>query len=544
MCENGTFNQDVKCLKKLQSDCQIRKEPVLEYYCDCMLKIRRAYYKAEQTDLLFYIKQIMSAAFPLVVKYFVLCVEEYHKETDFCQRARILRDIEESVVKFDEMFDSIIHATNSVDRILFQTAPIATATHIAAPKLCAYYSKMMNQLTSLLMKTSSDDLKYGFCVYPTLNSGAETKILFSTVERTGKVAIIWIPAYKIADIKKIRVYLFHELFHVIPGEDLRRRKDRAEVFLKLLMYNVREHIFLDCDFSFLSITKYSCISQEDWDNQITEVKEIITQKLFKDTADRVNKAIDKNDPRAYYSTNIKNVYLDVFCQDFTKLLYNGTQSLFEELLGRCSVSGLCYSDYEQVYQGIERLCQCINKNIYELIAADIIYESCNFYMDIFRETFADLMMISTLHLSRAEYLDALKYIDQEHLYGELFTVVRMFLVSRVMKERSNECKMEGWKTPDNWEDYINNLKDEKEISSEQKELIQTLSADNQEDCDIGVTQVIMDQYIDSLRKCVIEYESMKKMLGEKYTAYSEVFLCDDENEIIQGICCRKWDIEE
>ena len=138
MCENGTFNQDVKCLKKLQSDCHIRKEPVLEYYCDCMLKIRRAYYKAEQTDLLFYIKQIMSAAFPLVVKYFVLCVEEYHKETDFCQRARILRDIEESVVKFDEMFDSIIHATNSVDRILFQTAPIATATHIAAPKLCAY----------------------------------------------------------------------------------------------------------------------------------------------------------------------------------------------------------------------------------------------------------------------------------------------------------------------------------------------------------------------------------------------------------------------
>lgn len=536
MYNGEEYLMDLEKIKKIRENCQKRDEPILEYYCNCMLKMRRTYHKTEQTELLFYIRKIMKAAFPLVITYFGNIIENYHKETDSKKRAELLREIEDSVVEFDGMFDSIIHATNNVDRILFQTAPIATLTHCTAPKLCAYYSEMLNQLATLLSETD----KYGFCVYPTLNSSANAMILFSSVEETGKVVIIRVPARSIADIEQMQVYLLHELFHVIPGEDLRCRKKRADLFIHQILYDIKESIFYDCDFSFLAPSSCKTDKSNGQTDRDHKIKDKVMSFYFQNIKDKIQNDINKDGPRAYYSARVKNTCMKVFYDSFFDIFKNKNMGLFEILLEEYTGEFHNYKEYAVIYKKIEEMCRRIEANLNEYVVSNKLSRSCEFYMCVFRETFADLMMLTTLGLEREKYLDALKSTDQAKIYEELFTVIRYYLVQRAMKELHNGSSDNTWKIPDEWETYISELAKKDTQDSQVAEKIQQLADGNQWKGETNINQIILDYYVGYLKECVLHYRKKVENFEVQYENFVKKFLYNKEENMIQKVCCREW----
>ena len=241
--ENNTNNYET--LFKIWERCIRLEFENLKFYCECMLKLSRTFFKIEQTEMLSYIKRIMSPAFPLMVNYFVNRADAYISSKLEKERVEILEDIERSIVRFWDVHESIIQSSNGADRILMQTAPIDSGVHYAVPKLCAYYSELLNTFANLLNEESKNH--YAFCVYPTLNSQAEAELLFATMKQRGKVGVIRVPGKDIANVEYITALLFHEFFHIIPG-GLRLRKKRALFFLNILLYDIDALLIGDLKF--------------------------------------------------------------------------------------------------------------------------------------------------------------------------------------------------------------------------------------------------------------------------------------------------------
>ncbi|WP_373217277.1 hypothetical protein [Ruminococcus sp. 5_1_39BFAA] len=95
------FQEELKTLEELRTKCDSCAEETLKFYCNCLMKMHRACYKIEETEMLSYVRQIVSPAFPLVIRYFVdrvkACIDETVPEDT---KGIIRQDVEESVVEF------------------------------------------------------------------------------------------------------------------------------------------------------------------------------------------------------------------------------------------------------------------------------------------------------------------------------------------------------------------------------------------------------------------------------------------------------------
>lgn len=401
--------------------CEEEKEYNLEFYCECFIKMLRAYHKTEQEEMLSYVCDTLKPAFPLVVTYFLEQVSECLEleENASGTRTGIIQDIEKSLIEFDGFFDAIVRSTNYADRILIQTAPMDTAMRYVSPKLCTYYSLLLDSYVKLI--SGEQNGGYAFCVYPSLNQVAEAHILFQTRQKSGKVCVIRVPGRHFSNVKMIRTWLMHEMFHVIPSENMRLREKRHGPYLYMILYRLEVCLLKGCD-----RTKFSIDEKEVRKLLIEPVMGKITAELEKQ---------EKN-KRIFYSESLKNICV----KEIRNLLYEiqetGQERFIEYVIEK--------SGKERVFNSMSKLPAIrnnfvqIRSNIYQIIANSEIENICNFYMNVFREVFADLFTVITLHLSKNGYFNALEaYLwkekkDEDEKYDRISLLIRAAFVVEVM----------------------------------------------------------------------------------------------------------------
>lgn len=384
-----TYQETVESLIKIKDKCESRKEYNLEFYCDCFIRMLRAYHKTEQGEMLSYVRDILKPAFPLVVRHFLERVNVYFEREENRERVEIMRDIEESVIEFDHLFDAIVRSTNHADRILFQTAPMDTTMRYVPPKLCMYYSLLLSGYAELFDGAKHNE--YAFCVYPSLNQMAEAHILFQTRQKSGKVCVIRVPARQFANVKMIRIWLLHEMFHVLPSEELRLRKKRQTSYLKVLLYDLEWRILKNCD------TQKFAVSRDE-----------VRQFLIMPVVDRIRSELRKRegDERVVYSEPLKRIYVEEILNQLYEIQNDGQERFVSYMLEKSSGENV-FGNMSMLADIRENFVQ-IRSNIYLISSREEVRRACDFYMNIFRESFADLFTVITLHLSREDYFNALE----------------------------------------------------------------------------------------------------------------------------------------
>lgn len=540
------------CNKNLQILIEIRKQCIgseyenLKYYCECMLKMFRTFYKIEQTEMLSYIKRIMSPAFPLMVRYFDNRAKAYMLSKTEMERVEIFEDIERSVVGFWDVHEAIIQSSNGADRILMQTAPIDSGVHYAVPKLCAYYSELLNSLANILDgDEGGTESHYAFCVYPTLNSQAEAELLFTTMEQRGKVGIIRVPGKDIADVEYITTLLLHEFFHIIPRE-LRLRKNRAQLFLKILFYDLDSIVMENLEFK----DKGS--------------KERLRKFLFEKLAEKIKEEMRSHKPedRLFYSRDIKEYYTNEFIKqlqdinestllDMVEYLYPGRQ--FED-----------FKEYTEKRGPVKKWYSQIRMNVWGVCTSSIIIKHCSFYMGVFREAYADLLSVISLNLSPERYFSVFHYTqpDVDENLRRIGLFLRAFFVKEVMCEKIGKA-IPDWKVPlfQRWGEWKKNINEQGSQSglingierlteifcgkldsfSDFGEKRKDLSDLNVREEGMVPNKVILESYLSYFRECRDKYLEHLSSQKEGFREFEQQFMIDRGESLIYSISFREWE---
>lgn len=382
-------------LNELKAYCIHNKEEELSYDTDCIMKLEWTYEKIKNSRFLLYQEAMIRDSYQLVKKHFLLLAEKYQRTESPLQRARILENITESIEIYWEAVDTIIQCSNSSDRQFQQTAPVDTGMRHVSPKVCLYYTKMLNDLVRLL----GADEQYAFCVRPSLGSLAEADILFSNLEDPGKVTVIRLPERIFVDINICRIILMHELFHIIPA-DLRMREERAEAYLKIVCYEITNRLIEGLK---LHSEEIEIISQWIFNKPIQKITEIVQQRGVEDR-------------HIFYGVMFRELIVNEIKKRLLELVRVSLPEMINGLRFYCSLSGMMNEEWEPdvLYVHADRWRVVISDNALEYVSGRALEDLCEFYMDIFREGFSDLMTTIILQLNPKGFLDGFSAFSMQN----------------------------------------------------------------------------------------------------------------------------------
>lgn len=434
---------DEKILYRIYSESAQNRESIWQFYSDCLMKLHHTFKKAEETEMLFYVRQVISPVFPLVIKYFYCLYNLYCESTNDEEKLKILDDIEFSVVSFAEGCDALIQSINGSDWIQAQPSQMdGGGIRYGTPKLYAYYTAMLNGLADLFQQ--KDYREYGFCVCPALDSRPEAELLFSTIRERGKVGMIRVPGKDIADVRYLNKLLVHEFYHIVPGSELRLRKDRAEKYLQIIMYDIRNQIFEDVDKDEISPFIMGKLEKLFFGENLANISEELER-------------IDGSD-REYYSSDIQTRYANALIKCLKKILCKTTRDMFEAIYDENEFLN-CITPYLKRMHHLEKAHRIINTNILDMLTNNYVIAICCFHMEIFREGYADISTILTLKADPESWFSAFRYypVNKNDYKKNLNIYLRACLVCKVMTE---ECTLRV----DNelfgvWKEWLEKLKE-------------------------------------------------------------------------------------
>lgn len=453
------MNRDsVYSLEKVKEKCGT-KEPVIEYYADCLLKLTKAYNKIEETEMLHYVKRIVAPSFQLVIKYFSNCVDEYLDTKEPEEKMLLLNDIQSSVESYLEVWETIIQSTNTADRILIQSVPVGPIRQIPV-KICAYFSDFLNALTDLFKEDK--EYSYAFLVYPSFGKRPESRLLFSTAQENGKVGIIRIPEKDIWNVTYVRMLICHEVFHIIP-RGLRDRLDRAKVLEKIITTDLKKRMWHDIE-NLPEKKKFE-------EKQKKGIEEFYFKEISCDVHTKFIKGKDKND-RSFYSTEILQSYSDYYIDYLLNKLEISTNELWNNIYGSEQPISK-FNVYQQRMEDLESTRMQMSRSILQLLAHSRLPEICSFYMDIFREVFSDLTFILSIQISAEEYFTSLRYTplrnDDFELVPDLY--LRAGLVLWIMTEGDALCNEGLFKNWKEWKKHLEATIEGNGVSFQEKVII-------------------------------------------------------------------------
>lgn len=533
------MNKDsVNCLKKVKEKCRT-KEPIIEYYADCLLKLTKAYNKIEKTEMLHYVKQIVDPSFQLVIIYFSNCVDKYLDTEEPEEKMFLLNDIQLSVESYLEVWETIIQSTNTADRILIQSVPVGPIRQIPV-KICAYFTNFLEALTKLFIENEQDS--YAFLVYPSFGKRPEARLLFSTVKENGKVGIIRVPEKDIWNITYLRMLICHEVFHIIP-RDLRDRFERSKSLEKIITTDLKKRMWHDIEAGLSGKEKLE-------EKQKKGFEEVYFGEISCDIYTKLINRKDKND-RSFYSTEILQYYSDHYISHFLKKLEISTNELWNSIYGSEQPIST-FDEYQQRMEALESIRMQMSRSILQLLAHSRLPAICSFYMDVFREVFSDLTSILSNQISAEEYFTSFRYTplqdDDFQLVPDLY--LRAGLVLRIMTENDSLCS-EG--VFENWREWKKHLEDKLEGNgvSFQEQVIIFLSIllenDSYENTCIMIFKSVW-RYFEShfriYRDRYLNFEAERKESFRKFRERYSSFLGVTNFQLLQKISEQKWEFED
>lgn len=521
-------------LLEIKEKCKRNEEKLWEYYCDCLLELQYSFTKYEQTDMVPYFNTMMERVYPLVIHYFRNRYDAY-RDSDLDERAEILNDVEVSIIAFSNAYNTLIKSINDADWIQVQNYPMSTGLY-SVPKLSAYYAALLNKLAEIYQENGKND--FGFCVYPTLDSLAEVRYLFSSYQDEGRVGIVKIPRKDIINIKYLNQLLLHEFHHVLPSSQ-RKREERAAYYQKILKYDISNRVL---------------------DGIENNMKEKL-MKMFLKEFDRNTGGsnIELNQPQKYYSTETINYFSDLFENTLMCLLKKKVDEYAEEIYQEDEYSNI--EDYISKMKEVEKCRDKITDNVIEMLKAREVVLFCKFHMDIFREVFSDILSILVLGSTAEIWLSTFEHqsIEKECFLNSFEVELRMALVCKVMSDGEEyfcDQSFGNWKL---WVEKLLNDSNEKQSSIcqrirsilllfDREDLSEAKSYKNNmksKHKTIGVFshKAIWQIYLDYFNLCkngfMLSVEKQQKIKAVRQQFY--LFPDSDNEVVLQKISYRGWE---
>lgn len=401
------------------------KEIAISHCTLSMVKILNGLSEMNHTEFYKYEKKMLWNAMEL---FSAQCIERIYyalalncAETGNVERKkRVISDIENSISQMTEVCKNIFDTTANAERQMFQSLSIDTNMYELSPKLCAFYSSMLEKVVALFTEGKRE---YAFVMHPTLRSTIEARLLLETREESGKVVIIYISESVIEKFNLVPVCLMHEAFHVITKQE-RHRKSRAINFLENMSECMEHFLFSDVVFSedleSDSHTKEELMNfwfgdvrklVQEWKQEPEGSKRFYSKNLVKDVTDKIRKCL------AVISANLEKTIFQFACEEAIKKDYASFKGEIERISG---------------------ITDQIRVNLNNIILSNKVSEAASLLIFLYRETYADIACLLMLELDAGQYAsafaDSIQFDYDRANYRDINREVREHLVAKIMSD--------------------------------------------------------------------------------------------------------------
>ena len=343
------------------------------------------------------------------------------------KKREYIMDIESSIAEMVDVYKNVMGEVSNVERQIFQSLSVDTKIHALSPKLCAFYSSILERVVAMFYE---DNIEYAFVLHPTLHSTIEAKVLLEKREESGKVVIIYVSENVIENFDLVSICLLHEVFHILTKNE-RMRKKRAEIFTIQVMEQMQRLILQGVFFGEkekeikekLRLYYFKDISKllEEFKNREEDNKSFYGQSIQEEVKNKMKEYLGKEDG------DLEDIIMNVFCQN----------KKFEN-----------YSEYEQQTLIVAENVKKIRKNIFYIVSENLIAKVADQIMFIYREAYADIACILLLEIEPKLYKEAfLRSIQFQYDSSYIDTArnLRETLVARIVTRTISPKFQESWK---------------------------------------------------------------------------------------------------
>lgn len=437
-------------MNKLYYECENKKEIALTAYTLYMIRILNGFEQMKLSLFYEYEKKVLERGIDIFCNHYeeqVNSVFAIPKE-EVVKKSEYIKDIEDAVSELANVFKNVVDSTANTDRQMFTSMSVDSNLYDLSPKWFAYYSALLDKIVEIF----DQEKKYAFLFHPTIKNNIQIVSLFKKRNKAGKVLLIYLPESRIADVKKIPVYLLHEAYHVMTKLE-RNRKKRAAYLNFNIVWGIQRRLFRDVKFIDENQKRNNEIESslmDKWFNHQPYVEELL-------------KIDEDGTGRGFYSDNIK-IFLKKELKD---LLLKLNETLYKD------IKEVYVSEKEldpvAAYSKVYSVENGIRKNLMAILYENVLEEMLDKYLRMYREIYADLSCILTLDIDPDVYetviIETIPFKIEDGEYQDIDREIRMEVVAEILTECgsliSNTTK---------WKEYVEKKKENCTINQTDVEL--------------------------------------------------------------------------
>lgn len=291
-----------------------------------------------------------------------------------------IENIKNGTLIVDDIYDFINNMYLNIQSVMrsdvrfFNISDFSVMTYYVPTKLMCFYSLLFNKISDFYNTISDDsNYKYKFIITPTNLWYTSVNQVWKNIYNQDKLITAKICEKDFYNVNYLMFQSAHEVAHFVGGEDVRRRKDRLQIFC--------EFIFTEIIQSFIN---YLEEKSQEFDEQekdlFLQYLDVVNNKFFKDSEKMITNYLSSYIEESDIDED-EFYYLDNVCKYIGSII---NQNTITNIINKYIAS---YNDF--IYRKSELCIKCKNKFIMKLKEMkNQIFEE-NKVNDIYNELFTN-----------------------------------------------------------------------------------------------------------------------------------------------------------
>lgn len=489
-----------------------QSESALSICAMTMMKILNGLAEMSYTEFHRYEKKMLWRAMKLFSEQCIQQIDSALACQEVEKKKEYISDIEFSITEITDVYKNIMGESSNAERQMFQSLSVDIKIHDLSPKLCAFYSSILDKVVEMFRE---DGAEYAFILHPVLQSTIEAKVLLEKREQSGKVVIIYVSESVIEEFDLVSICLLHEAFHVLTKYE-RMRRERAKNFLLQMTEQIRRKIFEDVSFGANS----------------HEVKEELCKRWFGGVAELLDKFSRRGwEDKCFYGQNIKSE-VENKIKECLRYVSKELENTLPDVVFKAQIAKE-YAEYQKQAFIVEKAMEKIRDNIFYIVSENLISEIANQLMFIYREAYADISCILLLKIDPLLYHRAffrsIQFEYSESAYVDDAKELRENLVAEIVARNiSSEDRISWVKFRDSMMPHYK----ETEQKKEEKQLPTDKFCGT-----IKINSVTKRKYEDYLTMCARSFSARLDGIGSiaEFRNRMRQVIMDSPQQVLRGI---------
>lgn len=428
--------KDLDVLRKIYQDAEYKNEKALLSYISCMIRLLNSLVQIATSDFHRYERKILLNPMRIFMKYFIdeVRIIKETEETRLERKIEVLQNVEDAVCAVTDIYENVLNGTANTDKQMFLALPLNSSIYELSPKLYAYYSDIMSDILNIF----DQEHQYAFFLNPTLKRTLQEEVLFEEREEKGKVVIIDIPVRMMDDVEYLPLYMIHEMFHVLTSEE-RNRKLRAARLFACLVSQIEEGLFAEVEFL-----------NADTDRKM---KKDLFQSWFGQSTKKIKTLYrneDENSKR-FYGKNITRILNEETKRDLLFAEKHAAKDVINLVVAKKEEYKIRINElnaFDDAYNTLMKQAEVIRDNVHYMLYNGYINYCSGKLMFLFKESYADVVMLLITEYSYDRYKSAFARsaqfrMDEKRFRDDNYFIVRKTIVNLVINFERKNILLEG-----------------------------------------------------------------------------------------------------